>query len=57
MPAGSMQLRSRPIFSVPPFQLVVYHNRLILALNQDKMARQIGEIVKDYEARGGGNPA
>lgn len=24
-----------------------------LALNQDKMARQIGEIVKDYEARGG----
>lgn len=25
----------------------------ILSLNQDRMARQVGEIIKDYEARGG----
>lgn len=24
-----------------------------MSKNQDKMARQVGEIVKDYEARGG----
>lgn len=25
----------------------------ILSLNQDRMARQVGEIIKDYETRGG----
>ena len=33
--------------------ILMHRPFIILALNQDKMARQVGEIVKDYEARGG----